>query len=257
MMYSMPVTQKLRKLVKSLYQKQHRENNGLFVTEGEKMVNELLNSDYEIQLVVARESPTASAARMFEEFADLAIPTYHAPKHVFDQMCDAKSPQSILAVSNVKNSIIIPNQSFIALDAVADPGNVGTVIRTADWFGYKQVILSQGCADKLNPKVLRAAMGAHFRMQIIHTEDLYETLQENFKDVKTYGAELSSENNMDDIQASQTHGIIFGSESHGISERVQSFLTDTYKITGMGKTESLNVAIAAGISMYHFAKSLK
>ena len=231
MMYSMPVTQKLRKLVKSLYQKQHRENNGLFVAEGEKMVNELINSDYEIELVVARESPSAMAAKMFEVFADLAIPTYHAPKHVFDQMCDAKSPQSILAVTNVKESILIPNQSFIALDAVADPGNVGTVIRTADWFGYKQVILSKGCADRLNPKVLRATMGAHFRMQVVHAEDLYGTIKDNFADINTYGAELSATNAMDDLKPTKVHGIIFGSESHGISEKIQNLLTDTYIAT--------------------------
>jgi len=257
MTYSMPVTQRLRKLVKSLYQKQYREQNGLFVAEGEKLVEELLNSDNALELVVLRESPTQAALEILERISERPVPVYNAPKHVFDQMCDTKTPQCILALSAVKESIIMPDEPFIALDGVADPGNVGTIIRTADWFGIKQVILNKNCADKYNPKVVRSTMGSIFKIEVIETVDLYETLNTNFKKHKIYGATLDGKKSIDQVKFAKKFGLLFGNEARGLSENLLQLLNETYKIEGYGNAESLNVSVAAGISMFHFAKGLK
>ena len=257
MTYSMPVTQKLRKLVKSLYQKQHREQNGLFVAEGEKLVYELKHSGYEIELVAVRESPSPIAKELVEEFSEEAVPIYNAPKHVFDQMCDAKSPQTILAVANIRENEIIKNTPFVALDGVADPGNVGTIIRTADWFGYKQVILGKSCADSLNPKVLRATMGSAFRMKVVETLDLYEMIEENFSKFSIYGADVNAQISIQECKIAENHGIIMGSEAHGISPEVEPIINSKFLIDGKGQAESLNVAVSAGIALYHFSRFLK
>lgn len=253
MTYSMPVTQKLRKLVKSLYQKQHRENNGLFVAEGEKLVYELKEAGFVIELVVARELPSPTAKSLIEQFSEEAIPIYSAPKHVFDQMCDAKSPQTILAVANVRESKLLKGESFIALDAVSDPGNVGTIIRTADWFGYKQVLLGKECADAMNPKVLRAAMGSSFKIHVVETDDLAETIKENFSNLDIYGADVNADDTIDKYRPEEKYGIVMGSEAHGISDEVAKLVNKTFLIDGSGNAESLNVAVAAGITMYKFS----
>ncbi len=254
MTYSMPVTQKLRKLVKSLYQKQHREQNGLFVAEGEKLVYELKHSGYEIELVAVRESPSPLAKELVEEFSEEAIPIYNAPKHIFDQMCDAKSPQTILAVANIKPADLLSGEPFVALDGVADPGNVGTIIRTADWFGYKQVILGRKCADALNPKVLRSTMGSAFKIQVIETDDLYGTLTSNFKDFSIFGADVNANKSIKKCKAKAKHGVVFGSESHGISKPVKAIIDERFLIDGKGCAESLNVAVSSGIALYHFSQ---
>ncbi|MEI6088935.1 MAG: RNA methyltransferase [bacterium] len=253
MTYSMPVTQKLRKLIKSLYLKQHREQNGLFIAEGEKVVAELLKSDYDIELGVFRESPSKSAIVLIEQIAERGVQIFSAPKHIFDQMCDAKTPQSILAVTNIKSQSIIKGESFIALDAVADPGNVGTIIRTADWFGFKQVILNTECADKLNPKCLRSTMGSIFKIQVVQTNDMYSLIKEEFKGYSIYGADAHAEKSIKSFHPKKNFGLVFGSESHGISPAIAELVDKTFRIDGLGSAESLNVSIAAGISLYHFS----
>ena len=253
MTYSMPVTQKLKKMIKSLYQKQYREQNGLFVVEGDKMVSELLNSQNDIELVVVRESPSSLAMALLEKLSELAVPIYNAPKHVFDQMCDAKSPQSILAVTNLVESELNLNESFIALNGVSDPGNVGTIIRSADWFGFRQVILDKDCADKFNPKVLRSTMGSIFRVQVIQTDDLFNMLKNNFSQTMLFSADTNADYLLKSFRTKKNIGLIMGSEAHGISEELETLINKKFRIEGFGNAESLNVAVAAGISMYHFA----
>lgn len=255
MHYSMPISQRLKKLIKSLHHKQFRDQNGLFIAEGEKLSEELLNSEYIAELIVIKDSPNSNVVDYVEKFVDRGVAIYTAPKHQFDQICDAKTPQSILAVVSTKEMKIIDDKPFIALDGISDPGNLGTIIRTADWFGIEQIILGPECADCYNPKTVRATMGSIFNKTVVRTDNLSETLTANFPKFEFFGASTDAKKLISEIKSSNgNYGLIFGSESHGLSDDISGILTDKFKIKGSGDAESLNVAIAAGISLYHFSR---
>lgn len=257
MLYAMPITQKLKKLIKALHQKQFRDQNALFLAEGEKICHELLKSDYYTELVVIRDSPTQDILEIVEAYADKGTPVYTAPKHQFDQISDMKTPQGILAIATAKEDEIITDEPFVALDGISDPGNVGTIIRTANWFGINQVILGKECADMYNPKAVRSTMGNIFHTRVLYKENLAEFVQENFKKYNFYGASVNTEKNLENYKPKKNFGLFFGSESNGFSEEVEKILNYQYKIEGFGKSESLNVAISVGISLYHFTKNMQ
>lgn len=253
----MPITQKLKKHIKSLHQKQFRDQTGMFIAEGEKLAQELIASDFEPELVVIKDSPSSIVLECVERFSDKGVPIYHAPKHQFDQICDTKTPQNILVVANSKDFELDTSKSFIALDGVSDPGNVGTIIRTAHWFGFEQVLLGKDCADKYNPKTVRATMGSLFRTIVYQNDDLPSLLNENFKSFKFYGATSKEAKSIKNYRPKKNFGLIFGSESKGYSDDIAKILNYEYIIDGSGSADSLNVAIAAGISIYHFAQNLE
>lgn len=253
----MPISQRLRKMIKSLHQKQFRDQNGLFVAEGEKLVTELLGSEYLPEVVVVKDSPAADIVGILDKYSDIGIPVYTAPKHQFDQLCDTKTPQKILAVVNQKDQAIMPGEPFIALDGVSDPGNVGTIIRSAEWFGFKQVILGRDTADIYNPKTVRSTMGAIFKVQAITAPNLSEAIVESFKGYKIYAADVEGEKDLGSMKPASKFGIIFGSEAHGLSEQLNTVIDERFSIPGYGSSESLNVSVAAGITLYHFAAKRK
>lgn len=253
----MPITQRLKKLVKSLHQKQFRDQNSLYVVEGEKLAKELLKSENLPELLIIRESPTSDVQDIVTYYGDKGIAVYSAPKHMFDQLSDTKTPQSILSIVTIPQVPELDDSSFIALDGIADPGNVGTIIRTADWFGINQVILGRDCADIYNPKTVRSTMGSIFRVKVRYEPLLSEFIRDNFKGHKIYAAELSSSNTLESIKVPKKFGIIFGSESHGVSNEVKSIVNSDFIISGTGSAESLNVAVSAGITLHYFSKKLK
>ncbi len=255
MHYTIQISQRLKKLIRSLHQVQFRDQNDLFLAEGLTLARELLVSDFVAELIVIKDSPSSDVIEVVDIFADQGIPIYSAPKHQFDQMCNTKTPQGILTVVNKRDSNVIANEPFIALDGISDPGNVGTILRTADWFGFQQVILGRNCADQYNPKVVRASMGSIFRQQIIHNAELPDFIKDNFKKFRLYGASLDGDKALKKLRAPAKYGLIFGSETHGISANLKQMIDSLFRIEGIGKSDSINVAIAAGISLYHFSKS--
>jgi TrmH family RNA methyltransferase len=254
MYYAMPLTQRLRKNIKSLSHKNFRDENSIFLVEGEKLCAELLKSDFVPELIVIRDMPSAEIIDLLESFTEKAVPIYSTPKHVFDQMTDAKTPQAIVAVVHKKPMKLDVTKSFVALDAVADPGNVGTIVRTAEWFGIEQIILGNQTADIYNPKVVRSTMGSIFRINYFETDDLATLLKEKYPKFKLFGASLDSQNPLPKIKVPTNFGLIFGNEAHGISPDVQKRLTSDFLIEGFGISDSLNVAVSVGISLYHFTK---
>lgn len=257
MLYTMQVTQKLKKLIRSLHQKPFRDQNGLFIAEGEKLVSELKNSDFTTELIVMRDSPSQDVLEMAEHYSENGVPVYTAQKHLFDQLTDTKSPQSILALVSIQTLEPDYNKPFIALDAVADPGNVGTIIRTAAWFGFDQILIGRDCADCYNPKTVRSTMGAIFNTAIHYAPDLVSYIGENYAGFDIVGATIHTDRSIESMKVKKKFGVILGNESKGISPELSDILTSKFKIDGSGTAESLNVAIAAGISMYHFKKFLK
>ncbi len=254
MHYAINITQKLRKLIRSLNQKQNRDQNHLFIAEGRKLCSEVFDSEFTAELLVVRDSPSMEVMEIVDKYAEIGTPVYNAPKHQFDQMSTMKSPEGIVAVVGKKNIDILPNKTTLILDGINDPGNLGTIIRTAEWFGFKQVALGNDSSDHFNPKAVRSSMGAVFKISIQYFDDLEQAVKDYFPKMDIYGASLSASKLLVDFKPKGEYCLVFGNESHGISKEIQSLLKDSFKIEGIGQTESLNVSVAAGISLNHFSK---
>ena len=176
---------------------------------------------------------------------------------VFKYITDVLNPQGILAVveKKSKTNMIDYNQDIIlVLDGIQDPGNIGTILRTVDSIGLKQIILSDKCADIYNPKVVRSTMGAIFRVNAIESNELIETLNEikknNFEIVST---DLKTEHNIYDIDYKNI-AIVIGNEANGVSEEILKISDKKIKIPMFGKTESLNASVATGIILYEYVR---
>ncbi len=168
------------------------------------------------------------------------------------------SPSEVLAVVRIPEieltSFNLANSKVIALDDIKDPGNLGTIIRNADWFGIKSIIVSPETVDEFNPKVVQSTMGSLFRVHVYRTE--LPTLLLELKDqgAAVFSAEMSGETS----SILESHGgpgvLIIGSESHGVSKEVSSIADKKVSISGMGNAESLNAAVATGILLYSWTK---
>ncbi|MFP4527624.1 MAG: TrmH family RNA methyltransferase [Candidatus Kapaibacterium sp.] len=256
MHYAIPISQRLRKLIKSLHHKQFRDENEMFLAEGEKLCAEIFKSNYDADLVVIKDSPTAEVASLADRYAAKGVPIYTAPKHQFDQMCDTRSPQGIIAVVPRRDLEPDPDAPFIVLDGVQDPGNMGTIIRTADWFGYRQIVVGNEAADLFNPKTVRSTMGSLFRTKVFYAEDLADFIKSNFPEHELYGATLRAKATLQSVEPDKKFGLVMGSEAHGISKKIGRMTKNKFRIEGDNRTESLNVAIALGIVLYHFSNKL-
>lgn len=231
-----PLNSSRIKLIRSLRDKKFRDEYGLFVVEGEKMVREICDSGYELEAIY-REEEIGSA--MMERIS----------------LCSSASP--VLALARIPKRDSRDSQPApglcLALDSVRDPGNVGTILRSADWFGVSRVYLSEDCADIYNPKVVQASMGSLFRVKI-SVCDVAE-LCSNFRSVgkDVFGTVLDGE----DIYRCELPDeglIVMGNESRGISEAVRRELSRRLRIPSFGgsRAESLNVAVATAVTLSIF-----
>lgn len=244
-----------KKLVGALKLKKYRLEHKLFIAESEKICEELLNSDFSVRMAVIKERSTGHALNLAEQFDRKGITIVTAEPHEFDRISSAVSPQGILAIVEMHDVPGVNSAPFIALDGIADPGNVGTIIRNADWFGFSNIILGPECADYFNPKTIRATMGSFIRMRVAETPDLAAFIKENYKGFSVFAAELSAKKPIESIEPlSASVGLVFGSESHGVSKATRKAITDSYLIGGRGGAESLNVAVSSGIAMHYFSK---
>ncbi len=247
------LTNNLKKLAASLKNKKAREENNLFIVEGVPLCNELLGSDYRTEFVIVRSNPDDIIKQLADEFQKQNTEVYIARSRQFEQLATTDSPQGIIAVARIKEGSRPVNGNFIALDGISDPGNLGTIVRTADWFGFRTILVGGYSVDKYNPKVVRSTMGSIFRCEIIYCPCLRQYIKEYYEDYEIFGAALNAKVKMEECKPSGKFGIVLGNEAHGISPETMEILTVPYLITGRGKAESLNVAVAAGISMYHFS----
>ncbi len=228
------------KRIKSLSQKKFRDEEGLFIVEGEKMVAEALASDFEVEAVYR---------------------TSEIGEEAMGRISALSSPSPALAVVRIPASGGVPtpaeDELLLALDSLRDPGNVGTIIRLADWFGIRTILASPDTVDIYNPKVVQATMGAIFRVRFIYC-DLPGTLSAmRGRGIPVYGTFLEG----DDIyKSSLTKGgvIVMGSESNGIGPEVAALVDRKLYIPpfppeGTG-SESLNVAIATAITCSEFRR---
>lgn len=245
------------KLIKSLYKKKDRWNKRLFVVEGIKIVDECLNSGYPIQYIVYSEQlfNVVGGRELFDRISSLPN-LIKVPDKLFNEISDVETPQGILAIIpfevKMMEGIDDDKEPFILLlDRVQDPGNLGTIIRTADAFGIDGIIVTEGCVDVYNPKVVRATMGSIFRVPIYHHErgeDIIRRLKE--KGATVYSTSLQGKEFIQNADFKHFSLLIIGNESKGVSSNLESLADRLIKIPMVGKAESLNAAVASSIIMY-------
>jgi len=240
------------KLIKALESKKQRKKNNQFIVQGEKNVSELFNSDFSIQQIFATASYINSHGVLLQQHGLLPL-TVEASEEELKKAGTLVSNNSVLAIVECKVSElpeIAEDELIVVLDKVGDPGNLGTILRVADWYGIKHVVCSPDCADFYNPKVIAATMGSFARVQVSHT-DLTTYLAKQTKPV--YGAFLAGEN-IHQSKLAESAFIVMGSESHGISAEVEAFISNKITIPNFGQAESLNVAMATGIILDNFKR---
>lgn len=235
-------------LWRSLQTGKGRAESQSFLVEGVRMVREALASGPAIHAVLIREG--------FE--TDLSVPSdipvFTLAEHVFRSVCDTKTPQGIAAVLSMKIREAA-GPRLVALDGVQDPGNVGTIIRTADAAGFDGVLLGPDCADLFSPKVIRATMGSLFRLGFSFPESMADTL----KYMRRQGYSVISSQLDGDLfyerkDISDSFVLIIGNEGNGISDSVRAAATHRLCLPMRGGAESLNAAVAAGIMMYELTR---
>jgi TrmH family RNA methyltransferase len=231
---------------KALKDRKGRRESGCFLVEGRKMVEEALASAFDVETVLVQEGVS---------FPDgLTMPVYELPAHVLAAVCDTKTPQGIAAVVRMKEQSAL-GKHIVVLDGVQDPGNVGTIIRTADAAGLNGVLLSNQCADVFSPKVLRATMGSIFRMNLRTTDDLPGELTKlREKGYSILSSQLDGTPFYERQDVAERFALIIGNEGNGVSEQVQQTATHRVRLPMRGGAESLNAAIAAAIMMYELMR---
>ena len=231
------VSKNQRKQILQLKQKKYRLITGLFVAEGEKVVEELLSSSWE-------------CVSLFSTDTHFQIKSQEINLSAMKQITHFKSPSPVLGVFKFPESKPILKENItIAVDGVSDPGNLGNIIRICDWFGISQLVCSSTTVDCYNSKVIQASMGSIVRVRCHYVEDISSALLNLNKPI--YGADLNGQSLYETTFEKQA-SFVFGSESHGLSEAVSKNLN--HKITipnfrNIGGAESLNVASSSAIFM--------
>lgn len=238
------------KYIQSLGQKKFRQQEGVFVAEGPKLVKELLteHSDSVVEVFALKnwidENKRVTINCNLSEITEAEL----------EKISQLTTPNQVVAVVKHFNTIkpfAEKGKFILALDGIQDPGNMGTIIRIADWFGVQHIVCSEDSADRYNPKVVQSTMGSIGRVNVFYTS-LSKWLEEQ-NDALIYAAVLGGE---DITKMQQPAGgvIVIGNESKGISEEVLKFCNASITIPQRGKAESLNAAVATGIILSHFCK---
>jgi TrmH family RNA methyltransferase len=248
--------------LKSLHKKKFRRIENKFLLEGHRLIDQALSTNTEIEEVwiTNKSNKSSIGEKLLHKIDNKNIPWSITPDKIIRQISDSLNDQGIIALSPIpiyKKYNKPPLQS-IYLDGVSDPGNMGTILRTAAWFGIKSVFCSSDCVDPFNSKVVRSAMGAHYyfsHFDSVLYEKLFSDLSKNT--IKIVGSDISGQS-IDTLDLSDSLGwcLVLGNESHGISLPVRNFITNMVTIPGTENIESLNVSVAGGI-LLHALTSLK
>ena len=249
-----PLVQKL----KSLQNRRGRVQTGLFLVEGGTMIAEAVKCGLEPVVLIALEDVADSVSGIV---SGDGLDVYEVSEGVLASVCDTVTPQGCACAFKVPEELSRDGAGFpnmiVALDSVQDPGNVGTIWRTADAAGFQMIIAGDGSADMLSPKVQRAAMGSGFRLPYKCERNLPGLLDE----LKRLGydivvSSLSGEPFYSREKLGDKFVLVIGSEAHGVSSAVDGIATKRLKLPMRGGAESLNAAVAAGIMLYELTREI-
>lgn len=241
----MSISKNQYKLIASLSQKKYRIKHQLFIAEGVKIVNELLHSSFTLDTLFATDAYTQ---------ATITTKIVRISQDELQKISNLKTPNKVLGLFKIPEEESLTKNGFIlALDALNDPGNFGTIVRLADWFGVSQIVCSTDTVDCYNPKVIQASMGSLSRVSIKYL-DLHKYLEDSI--LPAFIADMGGESVYEKSLPKEAI-LIMGNEANGVSETVKSLVKNTISIPRFGvhqQTESLNVATATAILLSEFKR---
>lgn len=244
----MAISKSWQKLIKSLHHKKYRKQEGLFFVEGEKVVLELLQSDYEVlalfgtkNFFIKNKINSSVSTEVVSDTDLVSVGTFQS-----NDACLAVVKQKKMTLPKLDSKGLC-----LALDSIQDPGNLGTIIRVCDWYGINKVVCSNETVDFYNPKVINASKASFLRVKCSYT-DLSDFLEKaRTKNIETYGTVLNGES-IYEAKLDFTGIVVVGNEANGISENILSYISKKISIPCFGKAESLNVGVATAVVIDNF-----
>ena len=247
------------KLLKSLKKKKNKIKENKFLIEGEKIILEAIHNNIEIDeiLISSKYENSNNSIDVLLKSSEKNIHINKVSNDIINKITELEKSPGIIAIANIplnlrpKKKITIHN-NVIILDQISDPGNLGTIIRTAVWFNIKNIILSKNTVSPLNPKVIRSSMGSNFYLNIHIAENLNDLIHQLIdKKFFIVGTSVDNQTNFNKKSFNKKRwALVFGNESGGINKSTKSKIKNYYSIPQTGQIESLNVAIACGITLF-------
>lgn len=232
---------------KKLHRKKYRQETGTFLIEGYHLIEEAYETDQLIETLIIEEGK-ALPAWMDEDYVVTVT------SQVFREIAQTETPQGIAAVVKIQEVKQVHDKYVLLLDAIQDPGNLGTIIRTADAAGFSKVVLGKGTVDRYNDKVIRASQGSIFHIRLEQADLTEEIPHLQAAGYSIWATTLARAKNYAEVIPAEKTAIILGNEGSGVDDSLIELADELVKIPIYGKAESLNVSIAAGILMYHMRK---
>lgn len=231
---------------KKLLTRKERDKSGLFLVEGFHLVEEALTKNEDVEEIILSEKTELPPGLDYG-----SIPVTVVTDEISRQLADTETTQGIFAVCRQSKQTLNKGESYLLIDSVQDPGNLGTMIRTADAAGIETVIVGKGSVDIYNPKVLRSAQGSHFHLPVV-SGDLSEWITElKDKNIPVYGTALENGVVFTEATVNEAFALLVGNEGSGVNKELLAQTTQNLYIPIYGQSESLNVAVAAGILLYY------
>ena len=248
----------LIKHIKRLKEKKYRDEYGEYIIEGLKLIKEAIQENADIKhIVVCDGCDNSEMIESHLKYEMARLDFIYVPQNIFKLLSDVENPQGVLAVigkPNKETDINLNEDIILALDDIQDPGNLGTILRTADSVGLKQILVSKGTADSYNPKVVRSTMGAIFRVKVIECEILKDVLKDlQSKEYKVMTTSLKAKETIYETDYKKKI-IVIGNEANGVSKEILNLADEKVIIPMLGKTESLNVSVATGVILYEYVR---
>jgi TrmH family RNA methyltransferase len=261
MLYISSSKNPLIKSIKGLYRKKDRWSNKLYIIEGIKLINEAIDHGEDIIYIICNQKfiESEEGSIFYNKLAKIENLIY-VSDNLFKEICDTENSQGVLAIVSFKlknpEDLYGGKEKFLLfLNGLQDPGNIGTIIRSADAFKADGIIIGDNCVDPYNPKVVRATMGSIFRVPMYFIKNDIGFLRELKKcDYSIYATSLEGSIPNYEITYKDNFVIVIGNESRGVSEEVLSLADKLIKIPMPGSAESLNAGVAASIILYEVMK---
>lgn len=233
---------------KKLLTKKERDKTGTFLVEGFHLVEEALKAEQIIEIIISEETELPPSL----DFGSTSVTV--VTDEIIKELSDTETPQGIIALCEQKkaNTKEVGGTQLLLVDAVQDPGNLGTMIRTADAAGLDAVIVGHGSVDMYNPKVLRSAQGSHFHLPVLRGNLSEWILELKERGIPIFGTSLENGQPYTETEKTNAFALLVGNEGSGVSKELLAQTTRNLYIPLFGKSESLNVAVATGILLYYF-----
>ena len=242
------------KLVKSLHIKKFRVAKKQFIIEGHRLIEEAFRAKTKFDDIWCTEEYAEKNSELLIALKQAQNTWETTSEKSLSQVCDSQNNQGIIALITLPEQaqFKIDNSPLLLLDNISDPGNMGTILRTAEWFSVKNVIFSPKCVDPYNSKVIRSAMGAHFHLNQIVQDNLIKKIPKLKNEGFTIiGADMDGIP-LNKFSPPKKWALVLGNEAHGLSPHIKPLLDESVTISKSGNIESLNVAVSSGIILNSF-----